>query len=99
MAVFLYLLDLSLSSPEGFAEAAGWFDSVFAKLIVLLLVAALLYHLIAGIKHLLMDIVIVTLDSKKEQQLIFRQNYLKFRILLRKYGLMRHNKILGTLAG
>jgi succinate dehydrogenase / fumarate reductase cytochrome b subunit len=56
VAILLYLLDTSLQSEEGFNQVASLMDSVLAKLIVWLLVSALLYHLFAGIKHLIMDL-------------------------------------------
>jgi succinate dehydrogenase / fumarate reductase cytochrome b subunit len=55
MAVLLWLLDASLSSPEGFAAAADALDSVLAKLIVWGVVSALIYHSLAGVKHIVMD--------------------------------------------
>ena len=55
MALILYLLDKSLQSESGFNQVAALFDSVWLKLITWAVVAALLYHLIAGIKHLIMD--------------------------------------------
>lgn len=52
----LYALGLSLESPEGFAEAKEMLsEGFFARLIAWGLVSALLYHLFAGIKHLVMD--------------------------------------------
>jgi len=55
VAVLLYLLDLSLSSPEGFQQVADLLNNLVVKLVVWAILAALLFHLIAGIKHLLMD--------------------------------------------
>ena len=55
MAVLLWLLDTSLSGPEGFAAAAGVMDSAIAKLIVWGVVSALIYHSLAGVKHIVMD--------------------------------------------
>lgn len=55
VAVLLWLLNESLSSPDGFAQTALWLDVPLVKLIVWAIVAGLLYHLIAGIKHLVMD--------------------------------------------
>lgn len=55
MAIFLWLLDSSLSSPEGFAAVQELLGGFFAKLIVWGIVAALIYHSLAGIKHLVMD--------------------------------------------
>ncbi len=54
-APLLFLLDLSLASEEGFARAQALLSSPLAGLAAWLVVAALLYHLIAGCRHLLMD--------------------------------------------
>lgn len=56
-AIFMvYVLGLSLESPEGFAQATEMLqESFLAKLIAWGLVSALLYHFFAGIKHLIMD--------------------------------------------
>ena len=56
VAILMYVLELSLSSEEGFNAAKECLDSIFVKLIMWGLVSALLYHLVAGIKHLLMDL-------------------------------------------
>lgn len=56
MFFLLYGLDVSLSGPEGFEGVKECLDSFFAKLIAWGIVSALLYHLVAGIKHLLMDV-------------------------------------------
>ena len=56
MAILLWLLDLSLSGPAGFAEARQVLDSTLAKLVVWAIVAGLIYHALAGIKHLIADI-------------------------------------------
>lgn len=55
MAVLLWLLDCSLSGPEGFAAVADALDGVLAKLIIWGVVSALIYHALAGVKHLVMD--------------------------------------------
>ena len=55
-AAMLYLLDLSLASENGFREAAALLAAPGARLLGWLTLAALLYHLIAGCRHLLMDI-------------------------------------------
>ena len=51
----LYALDKSLSSEEGFAEVQACLTSPLAKLIIWGLLSALLYHLVAGVRHLIMD--------------------------------------------
>jgi succinate dehydrogenase / fumarate reductase cytochrome b subunit len=55
MAFLLYGLDLSLSGEEGFAAVQAIMDGFFAKLIVWGILSALAYHLVAGIRHMLMD--------------------------------------------
>ena len=55
MAVLLWLLDASLASPEGFAAAEEALGGVLAKLIVWGVLAALIYHSLAGVKHIVMD--------------------------------------------
>lgn len=56
IAFLLYLLDTSLQSPDGFARVETMLDGALMKLGVWIVVSALLYHLVAGIKHLLMDL-------------------------------------------
>jgi|TARA_R110000850_G_scaffold228785_4_gene353660 succinate dehydrogenase / fumarate reductase cytochrome b subunit len=55
VAILMYLFDLSLASEEGFNTAKECLSGAFVKFIIWGIVAALLYHLVAGIKHLLMD--------------------------------------------
>ncbi|MDO3722033.1 MULTISPECIES: succinate dehydrogenase, cytochrome b556 subunit [Marinobacter] len=55
VAFMLYGLQLSLSGEEGFSRMNELLDGFFAKLIIWGILSALLYHLVAGIKHLLMD--------------------------------------------
>lgn len=52
----LYLLELSLQSESGFASVQELLSNTFVKLLVWAVLSGLLYHLIAGIKHLLMDL-------------------------------------------
>jgi succinate dehydrogenase / fumarate reductase cytochrome b subunit len=54
--LLVYLLDLSLSSPQGFVEAAALFDNMLVKLILLGFIWGLMHHLLAGIRYLLIDI-------------------------------------------
>ncbi|MDX5299376.1 MAG: succinate dehydrogenase, cytochrome b556 subunit [Gammaproteobacteria bacterium] len=56
VAFLLYGLQLSLSGEEGFNAVRAIMQGFLAKLIVWGLLAALLYHLVAGIKHLIMDL-------------------------------------------
>ena len=55
VAFLMYGLDLSLSGEDGFNRVNELLDSFLAKLIIWGILSALLYHLVAGIKHLLMD--------------------------------------------
>ncbi|MCL6241405.1 succinate dehydrogenase, cytochrome b556 subunit [Acinetobacter amyesii] len=54
--VLLWILDKSLSSPEGFAQVQAVFDSFIVRFVVWVFVAGLIYHLIGGIKHLFADL-------------------------------------------
>ena len=54
--VLLWILDKSLSSPEGFAQVQAIFDSFIVRFIVWVFVAGLIYHTFTGIKHLLADV-------------------------------------------
>jgi succinate dehydrogenase / fumarate reductase cytochrome b subunit len=55
MALFLNLLAMALESDAGFDEAASLIATPAVKLFVWLVLTALIYHLVAGIRHLLMD--------------------------------------------
>ncbi|WP_323845021.1 succinate dehydrogenase, cytochrome b556 subunit [Microbulbifer magnicolonia] len=56
VALLLCMLDASLESEQGFADVAAAFNSIPAKLVLWASLAALIYHLIAGVRHLLMDL-------------------------------------------
>jgi succinate dehydrogenase / fumarate reductase cytochrome b subunit len=51
-----YAFSRSLASPEAFDEIARWGRSVPVRLALATLVAVLAYHLLAGVRHLLMDV-------------------------------------------
>lgn len=53
--VIAWLLDSSLSSPESFLELQRCLDHFLVKLFLWGFLGALAYHLVAGIKHLVMD--------------------------------------------
>lgn len=55
VAVLLYLFDLSLQSEAGFGQVLEILSHSLSKFLVWAILASLLYHLIAGLKHLLMD--------------------------------------------
>lgn len=56
MAVFIWALDASLASPESFAELKTCLASPLAKLVIWAVLAGLIYHSLAGIRHLIMDL-------------------------------------------
>jgi len=56
IALLMYVLDKTLASEEGFAAVQECLDGTFVKLILWGVLSALVYHLVAGCKHLLMDI-------------------------------------------
>jgi len=55
LPISLYLLDMSLSSAEGFAHAAALLANPLLKVVFWLLTVAMFYHLCAGIRHIIMD--------------------------------------------
>ncbi|SDS03066.1 succinate dehydrogenase subunit C [Halopseudomonas xinjiangensis] len=55
IAALLWMLDRSLSSESGFEQVGAILQHPLAKLTLWVILSALLYHLVAGIRHLLMD--------------------------------------------
>lgn len=55
VAILLWIFDLSMSSEEGFNQIKDLMTSPLMKFIVWGILSALAYHLVAGVKHLLMD--------------------------------------------
>ena len=53
--LLLWMLDTGLSSEKGFKEVSQMMGQTLFALVVYGVLAALLYHIIAGIRHLLMD--------------------------------------------
>jgi succinate dehydrogenase / fumarate reductase cytochrome b subunit len=51
----LWMLALSLDSAAGFNQAQDILQSVLGKIATFLTLAPLTYHLVAGVRHLLMD--------------------------------------------
>lgn len=51
----LWLLSSSLDSEAGFMDVQNWLAMPLVKLIVWGILSGLIYHLIAGVKHLIMD--------------------------------------------
>jgi succinate dehydrogenase / fumarate reductase cytochrome b subunit len=55
LALLLWLLDTSLASEQGFSSVKSLFNEPVLKFIVWGSLAALAYHLVAGLRHLVMD--------------------------------------------
>ena len=56
IGILLWALSLSLSSAEGFAQVKTLLDGVCFTLIMIGILSALIYHVLGGIRHLLMDL-------------------------------------------
>ena len=55
MPILLWMFGKSLSSANEFQYLQNLLENVFVKLMFLSILAALSYHIIAGVKHLMMD--------------------------------------------
>lgn len=55
VAILLWMLDTSLSSVNGFTELQATLTSPLSQFIIWLTLAGLVYHMVAGIRHLIMD--------------------------------------------
>lgn len=56
LPLMLYFLQLSLPSPQSFADLQVLLASPLIKILLWGFCSALIYHLLAGIRHLLMDL-------------------------------------------
>ncbi|MDD9890492.1 MAG: succinate dehydrogenase, cytochrome b556 subunit [Gammaproteobacteria bacterium] len=56
LGILLYFLQMSLASETEFNRLVTLLENNLIKILLWLLLAAVLYHLIAGIKHLLLDL-------------------------------------------
>jgi succinate dehydrogenase / fumarate reductase cytochrome b subunit len=56
IGILLFTLSTSLSSTEGFAQIQGYLDGIFFKFIMFGCLSALTFHVLAGVRHLLMDL-------------------------------------------
>lgn len=56
VGLLVWLLAISLSSPEGFTQARDVLANPFVKFVVWGLMTALGYHLLAGIRHIVMEL-------------------------------------------
>ena len=55
VAIFLWMLESSLASEESFNQLAETFNNPICQFIIWGSLAALAYHAVAGIRHLIMD--------------------------------------------
>lgn len=55
IGILLWTLSISLSSAQGFSQIQGYLDGLFFSFIIFGCLSALTYHLLAGIRHLFMD--------------------------------------------
>jgi len=55
LPILLWVLDQSLMSEESFGELQNVLSGFLVKFVLFAILAGLIFHLIAGIKHLLMD--------------------------------------------
>lgn len=55
VAVLLWILEASLTSEASFVELKEHFQSPLCQLVLWATLAALAYHMVAGIRHLIMD--------------------------------------------
>ena len=55
VGILLWMLDASLASEESFDSLKETLGSPFVKFIVWGILAALAYHLVAGLRHMVMD--------------------------------------------
>jgi succinate dehydrogenase / fumarate reductase cytochrome b subunit len=51
----IYLLQISLSSPEGFSRATAMLDGQIARILAVLMIWALAHHLFGGFRFLVLD--------------------------------------------
>jgi succinate dehydrogenase / fumarate reductase cytochrome b subunit len=56
VGILLCLLDSSLASEADFKTVQGYLDSFFVKLIIWGVLAGLIYHTVAGTRHLIQDL-------------------------------------------
>ena len=56
MPIMLYFLSLSLNSAESFEHLQADFNSPYYKVALWVFSSALIYHVIAGVRHLICDL-------------------------------------------
>ncbi|SMS00495.1 Succinate dehydrogenase cytochrome b556 subunit [Vibrio mangrovi] len=56
IGILLWLLSVSISSPEGFQYASELVGGFFVKFVLWGILTALSYHIVGGVRHLIMDL-------------------------------------------
>ncbi len=56
IGILLWTLSTSLSSEQGFNQIQGFLDGFFFKFIIFGCLSALTFHVLAGVRHLFMDL-------------------------------------------
>ncbi|MGL6261721.1 succinate dehydrogenase cytochrome b556 subunit [Vibrio sp. WXL103] len=56
VGILLWLLSISLQSPNGFMQATNIVDGFLVKVCLWGILTALAYHIVGGIRHLVMDL-------------------------------------------
>ncbi|MBV1873765.1 MAG: succinate dehydrogenase, cytochrome b556 subunit [Gammaproteobacteria bacterium] len=56
LALLLWMLDTSLESDTSFEALKDTLDGFFVTMVIWGVVGALLYHMVAGVRHLVMDL-------------------------------------------
>jgi succinate dehydrogenase / fumarate reductase cytochrome b subunit len=56
IVILLWTLSTSLSSEQGFSQIQGFLDGFFFKFIIFGCLSALTFHVLAGVRHLFMDL-------------------------------------------
>lgn len=54
--VLLWMFDASLSSEDSFSQLKVLLANIWVKLVLWLILSALAYHLVMGLRHLMMDL-------------------------------------------
>jgi len=54
--LLVYLLQVSLSGPQGYARVGSVFDHAWIRVLTVLVIWAFAHHLLAGVRHLLFDL-------------------------------------------
>jgi succinate dehydrogenase / fumarate reductase cytochrome b subunit len=56
LAIFLFLLNCSLTSESDFMRVAGYFDNFLVELIIWGSLTGLAYHIVFGVRHMIQDL-------------------------------------------